>query len=226
LRLRSLVVFAVFDPVFGIGAAVVDPPAVEAPRELVGAVDWTPGLRSEISKQGVDAGDEHERAGARGVGVAGEDLVSVSLLLFFFFFFFVFFFEVERVLAPAPVFLVVVVVVVVEIVAVVAVDVVDKVLVDVLVVVVVFGVLLRTKSEKEKREERREKKKRKGFRVRASESEKRAKEERFCSSPLSLSPSLYCSSLLPLPLQATGRPGPRSRRLFVFGVGDVSAVVW
>ena len=46
---------------------------MEAPRELVRAVDRASRLRRQVAEQGVDAGDEHARAGARRVGVAGED---------------------------------------------------------------------------------------------------------------------------------------------------------
>ena len=127
--------------------AAVDPPAVEAPREVVGAVDGPLVLGPQAAAhEGVDARDEDRGAGARGVRVAGEDgrEVEVEVVV-----------EVEGRrgrrrgrAAPASVCFVVflLVVVVVEIVVIVivrhAVYVVDKVLVDVVVVGVVVGVLL------------------------------------------------------------------------------------
>ena len=125
-------------------AAEVEAPPVEAPGELVGPVDGALVLRpqaraavssgSAASQERVDAGDEDGGAGARGVGVAGEDGGEVEVVV-----------KGRRGRGVAPASVCLVVFVVIEIVVVVVrhvIDVVDKVLVDVLVVVVVVGVLL------------------------------------------------------------------------------------
>ena len=163
-------------------AAGVDSSPVEAARHFVDSVNSALCLRGQGSQESVDAGDEERGAGARGVGIAGEDReveileggkrrrgAAPAPVRFVFFFVFLFFVEIFVVVVVRH-----------------AIDVVNKVLIDVLIVVVVVGVLL----EREKNE----------FFLRAREKGEREKGERArqkIKRPLSLC-RFFHSHLFPL----------------------------